>query len=277
MKRIGLLIVLLCGGVFLFYTMDFPGWGDVNSPASTHLSPYYITHAESDMAVPNLVSAVLADYRGYDTLFETAVIFSAGLACFFLLRVRRNRQPKIQLFRHLPTGVTLHIEAGGKLPPEDSAVFKRIDSDWTPHDTIIMTSARLIIPFIQLFGLYVVAHGHHSPGGGFQGGVILGASIILYALTHDLRGAIRRVSERFASVSAALGVLIYAGTGALCMLFGADFLNYSALAPLLGGDPVMARSHGILMIEVGVALAVMAVMIWIYYNLSSSGKHDEGL
>ena len=73
------------------------------------------------------------------------------------------------------------------------------------------------------------------------------------------------------------GVFIYAGTGALCLIFGEVFLNYSALAPLFGSDRIMARSHGILMVEIGVAVAVTAVMIWIYYNLSSAGKQDEGL
>ena len=63
----------------------------------------------------------------------------------------------------------------------------------------------------------------------------------------------------------------------LCLLIGENFLNYGALAPLLGTDRVMARSHGILIVEIGVALAVMSVMIWIYYNLSSAGKQDEGL
>lgn len=61
------------------------------------------------------------------------------------------------------------------------------------------------------------------------------------------------------------------------MVLGAGFLNYSALASLLGVDPVSARSHGILIVEIGVGIAVTAVMVWIYYNLSSAGRQDEGL
>ena len=73
------------------------------------------------------------------------------------------------------------------------------------------------------------------------------------------------------------GVLIYTGTGVLCLLLGGNFLDYAQLAGFLGVDPVMARSHGILIVEIGVGLAVMAVMVMLYYNLSSDGRHDEGL
>lgn len=276
MKTVALVIVLSIGGFLLFGTFDFPGWGDPIAPAATHVSPYYIEHAVEDTAVPNIVTAVLADYRGYDTMFETAVIFAAGIACMLLLRAYRRQAPDARLYRHMLTNITLRIEKGGKLP-EGSEEFERIDSQWVPHDLIIKITSRLLVPFLQLFALYVIAHGHHSPGGGFQGGVIFGAALILYGLTHDLRSTFRRLSEKTAILLSAAGVLIYVGTGVLCMLMGGSFLDYSALAPLLGGDPVMARSHGILIVEVGVGMAVTAVMVSLYYNLSSAGQHDEGL
>jgi multicomponent Na+:H+ antiporter subunit B len=180
------------------------------------------------------------------------------------------------LYRHIPTGVTLRIEKGGKLP-KGLREFERIDSVWVPYDLIIKTGCRLVIPFIQLFALYVVAHGHHSPGGGFQGGVIFGAAIILYALAYDLRSARTHLSIKTSVMLSSTGVLIYAGTGALCILMGANFLDYGALAGLLGMNSVAARSYGILIVEVGVALAVLAVMVSLYYIISSGGKMDEGL
>ena len=276
MKILGFIIVFLCGILLIYHTADFPDWGNPVSPASTHVSPYYIEKALDDTAVPNIVTAVLADYRGYDTMFETTVIFCAGIACFFLLRITRRREPSVALYRHLPTGITLRIEKGGKEPGK-SNVFKRIDSQWVPDDLIIKTTCRIVVPFVQIFALYVIAHGHHSPGGGFQGGVILGASIILFAISTDLRTSIDRMSERLGAFFSATGVFIYAGAGALCLILGASFLDYSALAPILNVDSVMARSHGILIVEIGVGLAVMAVMIWLYYNVSSAGRHDEGL
>ena len=276
MKSFGIIAVVLCGALLIYGTVDFPDWGDPTSPASTHVSPYYIQQAIPDTSVPNIVTAVLADYRGYDTMFETAVVFAAGIACIFLLRAVKRGTPRSRLYRHIPTGVTIRIEKGGQVP-EGSEDFERIDSVWVPYDVIIKNGCRLVIPFIQLFALYVIAHGHHSPGGGFQGGVIFGAAIILYALAYDLRTAQARMPIKTSALLSATGVLIYAGTGALCILLGANFLNYSALAGLLGVDPVTARSHGILIVEIGVALAVMAVMVGLYYIISSAGKLDEGL
>ena len=276
MKVIGLILVVALGSVLVYGSLEFPPWGDPESPASSHVSPYYIEKAVEDTSVPNLVTAVLADYRGYDTMFETIVIFAAGIACIFLLRTFKKKESGSRLYRHIPTGITLRIDKKGRFP-EDSMVFERIDSHWVPHDLIVKTTCRLIVPFIQIFALYVIAHGHHSPGGGFQGGVILGAAMIVYAIAFNLRSAIGRMNERSTVMLSSLGVFIYAGTGALCMLLGLNYLDYSALAGLLGVDPVTARSHGILIVEIGVGIAVMAVMVTLYYNLASAGRHDEGL
>ncbi|MFH2067718.1 MAG: Na(+)/H(+) antiporter subunit B [Pseudomonadota bacterium] len=276
MKLIGMISIFWLFIVLVYGTSDFSAWGDPESPCNLHVSNYYIEHAMSDTSVPNIVTAILADYRGFDTMFETAVIFSAGIACFFLLRRPKYDAPEAVVFRHIQTGITLRIEKGGRLPKE-SDEFERIDTQWVPYDLVIQATSRILVPFIQLFALYVVAHGHHSPGGGFQGGVIFGAAIILFAVSNTLRKTTHRVSEKRSAVLCAIGVLIYAGTGVCCLLAGGNFLDYSALSGLLGVDPVTARSHGIMMVEMGVGLAVTMVMIWIYYNLSSAGKQHEGL
>lgn len=90
MKIVNLLIVIITGMVLAYGTMDMPDWGDPDSPASRHVSPDYISDAVEKTATPNIVTAILADYRGYDTLGETAVIFSAGMACILLLRRKRK-------------------------------------------------------------------------------------------------------------------------------------------------------------------------------------------
>jgi multicomponent Na+:H+ antiporter subunit B len=272
----GLILVVILGGLLIYCSLDFPLWGDPHSPANSHVSPYYIEHTLKDTSVPNIVTAVLADYRGYDTMFETIVIFTAGIACIFLLRNFKSVEADSRLYRHIPTGITLRIEKGGKFP-EDSNDFERIDTAWVPYDLIVKSTCRRIIPFIQIFALYVIAHGHYSPGGGFQGGVIFGASLILFAIAFDLRSAIKRISERMAALLCTIGVLIYAGTGILCVLYGSNYLDYSALSNIRGVVPVTARSHGILIVEIGVGIAVMAVMVILYYNLASAGKQDEGL
>ncbi len=276
MKILALVSILLCGGVLLYVTDYFPVWGDPASPASLHISPHYIQGSLKDTAVPNIVTAVLADYRGYDTMFETSVILAAGIACFFILRVSSNRRPDAKLYRHIPTGITLRIEKGGR-EPLGSTEFERIDFDWVPYDLIINMTCRLVVPFIQLFALYVIAHGHHSPGGGFQGGVIFGAAIILFAIANNLRQTVQMMSEKISALLSAFGVIVYVGTGAVCLMLGGNFLDYAALSPVLGVDAVHARSLGIFIVEMGVGIAVTAVMVWIYYNLSSAGRQDEGL
>ena len=92
MKILSLISALVVGAALIYGTLDMPRWGDPNSPANSHVSPYYLQHSLEDAATPNVVTTVLADYRGYDTLGETAVIFTAGMACILLLRRGRKRR-----------------------------------------------------------------------------------------------------------------------------------------------------------------------------------------
>ncbi|MDK2848310.1 MAG: multicomponent Na+:H+ antiporter subunit [Desulfuromonadales bacterium] len=142
---------------------------------------------------------------------------------------------------------------------------------------IIRTAVRLLVPFIQLFGLYVIVHGHYSPGGGFQGGVILGASFILLALAYDLRTSLRFMSERTNAILGNAGVLIFTGIAVLCALLGGLFLDYSALDRLISLGPIEWRSLGIFLVEVGVGTAVMSIMVSLFWDLGSGGEMDEGL
>jgi len=86
LKFFAFIVVLVTGLLLIYVTVDFPDWGDPNSPASTHVSPRYIEKTLEETATPNVVTSVLADYRGYDTLGETTVIFTAGVVCMLLLR-----------------------------------------------------------------------------------------------------------------------------------------------------------------------------------------------
>lgn len=275
MKHLGLIIVIICGGLLLYATQDFPAWGDPTAPVHTHLSPHFITEGLHETGAPNLVTAVLADYRGYDTMFETVVVFCAGIACILLLRtfVQRTRGRE---YRHTPTGVVLHIQDPDK-DLTNPREFQLIDNMWVPHDLIIKTVSRMLIPFIQIFALYVVAHGDFSPGGGFQGGVIFGASLILLALSFDLRTSLRRISEKMLGLLCSLGVVIYSGIGVVCMLLGGNFLDYSRLTAILPVGPDHIRAMGMLGVEIGVGFAVMAVMVIIYTNVASLGRHKQGL
>jgi multicomponent Na+:H+ antiporter subunit B len=90
LKVIAIAIILLTGGLLIYGVEDMPGWGDPDSPASSHVSPKYIQEALEKTATPNIVTAVLGDYRGYDTMGETAVIFTAGIGCILMLRKKRK-------------------------------------------------------------------------------------------------------------------------------------------------------------------------------------------
>ena len=140
------------------------------------------------------------------------------------------------------------------------------------HDVIVQTVCRLLIPFIQVYGLYVIAHGHSSPGGGFQGGVILGASFILLCLSHDIQEMKKRFSQGAVLLYCSLGVIIYSGIGIACLFLGGKYLDYGKLHQILPVDPVRARSMGIFGIEVGVGITVMAVMVSIFLDLASEEK-----
>ncbi len=86
MKIFAFLVTLLTGALLIYGIKDMPKWGDPNSPASLHVTPRYIEKTIEETATPDMVTSVLADYRGYDTLGETTVIFTAGIACLLLLR-----------------------------------------------------------------------------------------------------------------------------------------------------------------------------------------------
>ncbi len=140
-----------------------------------------------------------------------------------------------------------------------------------PHDSLIVqTLARVFAPIIQLFALYVLIHGHHSPGGGFQAGTLFSASIILLALAFGIHHSAYALMEKRAILWGGVGMLIYAGIGLLPLLVGGEFLNYGEL-PLPGMEPPARRYWGILGIEIGITVAVAATAVSIFYSLRGAG------
>jgi len=135
--------------------------------------------------------------------------------------------------------------------------------------SILRVVAKVLLPFILLFALYVQFHGDYGPGGGFQAGVIFASGFVLYGLVYGL-GAVRRVAPaRVVEILVAAGVLIYAGTGVVTMLLGGAFLEYGALTP---GHPAEGQHLGLLVIELGVGITVSAVMISIFSTFAGRGR-----
>lgn len=131
-----------------------------------------------------------------------------------------------------------------------------------------------LVAAMQLFAFYVLVHGHYSPGGGFQAGILLAASMILPRLAGGRPTGPLALSPGGAGVLTAAGVLIFAGIGAIPILFGQAMLDYSALVPL-GAEVAARRSLAILLIEVGVTLAVAGAMLSIFYALSGKLGGEE--
>lgn len=132
-------------------------------------------------------------------------------------------------------------------------------------DRIVALSARLVTPFIQLFALYVVIHGHYSPGGGFQGGAMLAASFILIRLSIGTTAAQSQFRRSWGTPMSSIGTLVFLGTGLIVLFLGFNFLDYAGL-PFGLSDPEL-RNAGILAIELGVAIAVTATLTAIYDDL----------
>jgi multicomponent Na+:H+ antiporter subunit B len=138
-------------------------------------------------------------------------------------------------------------------------------------DLILRLVAKLLIPFILVFALYVQFHGDFGPGGGFQAGVIAAAAVIFYALIYGLADARRVVPEPLVESMMALGVLVYGGVGVAGMLLGGNYLDYF----VLDADSVHGQHRGIFWVEAGVAITVSGVMLKIFYMFADRGRIDE--
>lgn len=144
------------------------------------------------------------------------------------------------------------------------------------EDMIIRTVIRLMVPFIQMFGLYVIFHGGSGPGGGFQGGVILAASMILYVMAFGVTEGKKKLTEKTNMIMRSTGLFIYAGIGLLAIFFGGKYLDYGAV-PLPYVHHV-AEVRALLIdggVEVGVGITVMAVMVTIFFELYPGGTTDD--
>jgi multicomponent Na+:H+ antiporter subunit B len=130
------------------------------------------------------------------------------------------------------------------------------------HLLVLRVVAKLLIPLVLLFALYVQFHGEYGPGGGFQAGVIFAAGFILYALVFELETAQTVAPPALLRGLMATGMLIYAGVGIGSLLFGGHFLDYNVLLD----DPVQGQHLGIMLIELGVGITVASTLIIIFYS-----------
>lgn len=239
------------GGVLVYAVLGLPNFGDPASPANAYVGRAYLEAAQDRTGAANVVTAVLASYRGFDTLGETVVIFAAGI------------------------GVALMLGFGPR------ATLPAPPDVMGDHHVVLRVAAKLLIPLIALYAFYVQFHGDLGPGGGFQAGVILSVAVILHALVFGLGETVRAIPAKLARTIATLGVVLYAAVGVICIINGGGFLDYDHLfsskveamiPPGLLGDPNAAlhwgQHFGIFFIELGVLLTVAATMVTIFYGFA---------
>jgi multicomponent Na+:H+ antiporter subunit B len=136
------------------------------------------------------------------------------------------------------------------------------------ESTFLDVVSRAIVPLIQIFALYVVTHGHYDPGGGFQGGVMLAASIILLRIAQG-EESFERFPESASLYLAGFGALAFAILGFMSVVFGGNFLEYGYAVP--GIDGVELRYWGIFFAEVFIGLLVWGALVAIYDALTTGG------
>jgi multicomponent Na+:H+ antiporter subunit B len=236
------LVVTSAAMVVVYATFDKPRFGDPDAPVLQHIGPWYLEETPRYVDIPNVVTAVLGSFRGYDTLGEVFVVFTAGIGVLFLLSARRPGSARNRLATAEKTGLR--------------------------DEQLLGVVGRLLVPFILLFGFYVQFHGEYGPGGGFQAGALVAAAFILYALIEGGQRALHALPQRALTVLMVGGALLYGTIGVAGMLLGSNFLDYSVLAE----DPVAGQKLGIILIEAGVGMTVCGVLLSIYHAFASRDR-----
>ena len=235
--RLAMVVVAVLAMLIIYATFDKPRLGDPDAPVHQHLAPWYLENTPAYMDFPNVVTAVLGSFRGYDTLGEVFVVFAACIGVLFVLGAKPGE------------GIATAAQHGAGLK----------------HHLIPQVVGRLLIPFIVLFGLYVQFHGEYGPGGGFQAGALIATGVILYALLEGEEAALRAVPRRALMALVIGGATLYGVVGLACIWLGGNFLDYSVLS----ADPVSGQQVGILLIEAGVGMAVCGALLSIFHAFAA--------
>lgn len=245
-----LFAVALCVGIIalLLYTAaDLPPFGNPDNPVNNEVSQRYIEQGMQETGAVNIVAGMILDYRAFDTLGESNVLFIAACSVLILLRVKASRDGK-------PTTAQLEAEA-------DDRMYE------PKNDIILQHAASLLVPLVLLFGVYVIMNGHISPGGGFSGGAIMGAGLILYLNAFGFKKTERFFTFRTFQAVSLLALSFYALSKTYSFFTGANHLS-SIITP---GTPGMLFSAGLIpYLNIAVGLVVCCTM-YAFYTLFRKG------
>ncbi|MEN9765048.1 MAG: hypothetical protein RL397_1003 [Pseudomonadota bacterium] len=238
-------VMSVLGLVLFVVSFEQPLLGDSTAPVHQHVAPWYLSETPRLIDIPNIVTAILASFRGYDTLGEVIVVFTAGIGVISVLGFRPKSKSMLR---------------GNSLAQRVRGV---------QHHAVLRVVGKLLIPVLMLFALVVQFHGKYTPGGGFSAGALFAAAVMLYGILEGADKSAKALPQPVMLRLAALGATIYSGVGLVAFFKGGNFLNYSVLAT----DPLVGQYLGILIIEFGVGLTVTAVLIMIFNAIANRDSY----
>ena len=242
--------VVICLGIIwmLLQTAAYlPPFGNPGNPANNEVSRRYIEQGMQETGAVNIVAGMILDYRAFDTLGESNVLFIAACSVLILLRISSEKH-------------------GGDAVAQLEA--EADDRMYEPkNDAILQNSAVFLVPLILMFGIYVILNGHISPGGGFSGGAVMGAGLILYLNAFGFKRTERFFTFKTFRVVSLCSLSFYALSKAYSFFTGANHLD-SFITP---GTPGRIFSAGLIpYLNIAVGLVVCCTM-YAFYTLFRKG------
>jgi len=234
-----LIVAAIFIGILLYTASGLPICGRWENPANNEVTKRYIEKGVEETGAVNLVSGMILDYRAFDTFGESCVLFTAVICVAILLKRDKNN-----------TDITEDTETA-----EDDAISN------ADGNLILKLSAKIVTPFILLYGIYVILNGHLSPGGGFSGGAIIGAGLILYTTAFGQESTRRFFTyETFKKISSGC-LLVYCFSKGYSFFTGGNHLE--SMIPL--GKPGNILSGGLILpLNICVGIIVACTMYGIY-------------
>ncbi|NLD34193.1 MAG: hypothetical protein GX653_04715 [Clostridiales bacterium] len=251
LTRLYVLLALLLGASLIYFLLDtvayMPRFGQVAVPTNNEVIARYIEKGLEETGAINIVAGMILDYRAFDTLGESTVLFVAACAVLILLRIDLDDQGQ---------------------PMQQLIAEGSDDRHYEPkNDRILQGSAMVLTPIILLFGIYVLFNGHLGPGGGFSGGAILSSGLILYLNAFGFQKAGRFFTYKIFMWVSFFSLGFYGVAKAYSFYMGANGLNSGI--PL--GTPGAILSSGLIMpLNIAVGLVVACTM-YIFYALFRKG------
>lgn len=229
-------------GILLYTVSYLPRTGNPANPDNNIVSQRYIEHGLQETGAVNIVSGMILTYRAFDTFGETNVLFIATCCVMILLM--------------LDEAILKKLEAGSG------------DRRFEPkNDAILQGTAFVLCPIIFIFGIYIILNGHLSPGGGFSGGAILGAGLILYTSAFGFARTQKFFDEHVYRIAKITALCMYGMIGSYFYITGANGIENHI--PL--GQPGHILSGGIILpIDICVGLEVACTM-YAFYALFRRG------